>query len=61
MSKDELKEYYKEILNNDEFSDKGGGGLGMIDIARKSGQKLNFNFIEVDNQYSFFSLSIKIA
>jgi hypothetical protein len=61
MSKDELKEYYKEILNNDEFSDKGGGGLGMIDIARKSGQKLNFNFIEVDNQYSFFSLSIKIS
>ena len=41
MSKDELKEYYKEILNNDTFSEKGGGGLGMIDIARKSGQKLN--------------------
>jgi hypothetical protein len=61
MSKDELKEYYKEILNEGEFSDKGGGGLGMIDIARKSGQKLNFNFAEVDNRYSFFSLNIKIS
>lgn len=61
MSKDELKEYYKEILNEGEFSDKGGGGLGMIDIARKSGQKLNFNFVEVDNRYSFFSLNIKIS
>lgn len=61
MSKDELKEYYKEILNEGEFSDKGGGGLGMIDIARKSGQKLNFNFVDVDNRYSFFSLNIKIS
>jgi hypothetical protein len=61
MSKDELKEYYKEILNNDEFSEKGGGGLGMIDIARKSGQKLNFNFVDIDDQFSFFSLNIKIS
>ncbi len=61
MTKDELKDYYKEILNNDEFSQKGGGGLGMIDIARKSGQKLNFHFIPVDDRYSFFSLNIKIS
>lgn len=61
MTKEELKEYYKEVLNNDEFSEKGGGGLGMIDIARKSGQKLNFQFVPVDNNFTFFSLNIKIA
>lgn len=61
MSKEELKEYYKEVLNNEEFSEKGGGGLGMIDIARKSGQKLNYSFRPVDDTYSFFSLNIKIA
>lgn len=61
MTKEELKEYYKEILNNDEYSLKGGGGLGMIDIARKSGQKLNYNFMPVDTNYSFFSLNIKIS
>jgi hypothetical protein len=61
MDKEQLKEYYKEILNNDEFSEKGGGGLGMIDIARKSGQKLNYNFLPVDDIYSFFSLNIKIS
>jgi hypothetical protein len=61
MTKEELKEYYKEVLNNDEFSSKGGGGLGMIDIARKSGQKLNFQFVPVDNNFTFFSLNIKIA
>lgn len=61
MSKDELKEHYKEILNNDEFSAKGGGGLGMIDIARKTGQKLNYSFAPVDDTFSFFSLNIQIS
>ena len=43
------------------MSMKGGGGLGMVDIARKTGDKLNFNFLPVDDQYSFFSLNIKIS
>lgn len=61
LSKEELKEYYKEVLNNGEMSLKGGGGLGMIDIARKTGGKLNFEFTPVDVKYSFFSLNINIS
>jgi len=61
MDKDELKVYYKEVLNNGEMSAKGGGGLGMIDIARKSGKKLEYNFAPIDDTYSFFSLNIKVA
>ena len=60
LSKDELKEYYKKVLNNGEMSLKGGGGLGMIDIARKTGEKLDYNFLEIDNKVSFFTLNIKI-
>ena len=61
MDKDQLKLYYKEVLNNGEMSAKGGGGLGMIDIARKSGKKLEYNFDPIDDEYSFFSLNIKVA
>jgi len=61
LTKEELKEYYKTVLNNGEMSLKGGGGLGMIDIARKTGEKLDFNFLPINNNYSFFSLKIKIA
>jgi hypothetical protein len=61
MDKDQLKVYYKEVLNNGEMSAKGGGGLGMIDIARKSGKKLEYNFDRIDDEYSFFSLNIKVA
>jgi len=35
----ELKEYYREILNSRSLSSKGGAGLGLIEIARKSGRK----------------------
>lgn len=61
MDKEELKDYYKEVLNNGEMSAKGGGGLGMIDIARKSGRKLDYSFINVDSKFSFFSLIVNIA
>jgi len=61
LNKEELKEYYKKILNNGEMSLKGGGGLGMIDIARKTGEKLDYNFLEIDNKVSFFTLNIKVT
>ena len=61
MDKEELKDYYKEVLNNGEMSAKGGGGLGMIDIARKSGKKLDYSFLNVDQTFSFFSLIVNIA
>lgn len=61
MSKEDLKELYKSVLNNGMMSDKGGGGLGMIDIARKAGEKLDFGFIPFDENNSFFSLNVKVA
>jgi hypothetical protein len=61
LNRDELKEYYKRVLNNGEMSLKGGGGLGMIDIARKTGEKLEYNFLEIDNKVSFFTLNIKVS
>ncbi len=61
MDRDQLKVYYKEVLNNGEMSAKGGGGLGMIDIARKSGKKLEYKFDDVDDKFSFFSLNVNIA
>lgn len=60
VSKDELREIYKQILNNQQFSEKGGGGLGFVDIARKSGQRLDYDFKTVDPDHSFFSLQIDI-
>ena len=43
LSSDELKALRHQILESGIFSDKGGAGLGLIEIARKSGQKLQYD------------------
>lgn len=60
LDKDGLRDFYKEILDNGQYSIYGGGGLGIIDIARKSGNKLDYTFQEVDTQFGVFILKIKV-
>jgi hypothetical protein len=60
LNKDELKDYYQASLNSSTVSAKGTAGLGMIDIARKSGNKLDFEFLKVNEETSFFCLNVKI-
>ena len=60
LSKDELKDMYKFILNHQKLSAKGGGGLGLVDIARKSGNKLEYDFLNYNDDYYFFNLTIKV-
>lgn len=55
-----LRELYKEILNNDQRTGKGGSGLGMVDIARKTGQKLGYDFTAINKEYTFFTLNINV-
>lgn len=59
-SHEEIKELYKFILNHQRISAKGGGGLGLVDIARKTGNKLDYTFREYNDKYSFFYLDILV-
>jgi hypothetical protein len=59
-SQEEIKELYKFILNHQRISAKGGGGLGLVDIARKTGNKLDYSFKEYNDKYSFFYLNILV-
>jgi hypothetical protein len=61
LSKDELKDMYKFILNHQKLSAKGGGGLGLVDIARKTGNKLEYTFQHYEDDYYFFNLDIYIT
>lgn len=60
LSKEDLRKYYREILDNNRISDKGGADLGMIDMAKRSGQKLIYNFTPVNDEISFFDLQVKV-
>jgi len=60
MTRDELKDMYKFILNHQRLSEKGGGGLGLVDIARKTGNKLVYTFEKYNDRYDFFNLDVYI-
>ena len=59
-SREEIKELYKFILNHQRISAKGGGGLGLVDIARKTGNKIEYSFRRYNDTYSFFYLDILV-
>jgi hypothetical protein len=61
LDKEGLKALYKDIIKNTEMSEKGGAGLGFVDMARKSGQKLEYDFAAMDDSTSFFALKTKIS
>jgi hypothetical protein len=58
LNKDELKKLYKEQIKSVRPEDSKGAGLGFVDIARKSDSKLYYKVDAVDNQHSFFTLSV---
>ncbi len=60
LSTEELKDFYKFVLNNQKFSEKGGGGLGLIDMARKTGNKLEYKFFDYNKDFDFFNLTVLI-
>ena len=61
LDKDGLKQLYKQQMREGRLSEKGGAGLGFIDIARKTGAKLIFSFLEIDKKSSFFVLTSTIS
>lgn len=54
LSKEELRSLYKKQLVENELSHKGGAGLGLIELARKSGQRLEYEFERLDDDLQLF-------
>ncbi len=61
LDKDGLKELHKIKMRETAISEKGGAGLGFIDIARKTGNQLEYHFEPVDSKSSFFLLKSRIS
>ncbi len=60
LDKDGLKQLYKHQIKEGRLSHKGGAGLGFIDMAKKTGNKLSYNFLSLNDEHSFFVLTSKI-
>jgi hypothetical protein len=61
VPEEELRALYKRVLNEQEFSEKGTGGLGFIDIARKTGgEKLRYKFQTVTDTVTYFTFQVRL-
>jgi 6-pyruvoyl-tetrahydropterin synthase len=61
MDTKELKAYYKKVLSNEEFSDKGGAGLGFIDMKKRSGNNLEYEIEPINQDIKKYSLKVKVT
>ncbi len=61
LDKEGLKSLYKQQIKEGRLSDKGGAGLGFIDIAKKTGNPLDYKFVPINDGYSFFIISSTIS
>ena len=56
MSIEDLKALYKQKLREPTEETSMGAGVGFIEIARRSSETINFGFLELDDERTFFVL-----
>ncbi len=60
LTPDELKDLQTQILMKGELNEKGGAGIGIILMARKTGEKLLYKFEKINEKISLFYLFVKL-
>jgi len=60
LDKKSLSVLYNKTMMEGSITETGGAGLGFIDIARKTGQKLVYHFEKINDNTCFFLLRMKI-
>lgn len=61
LSADERKELYHRVLQNGQFNEQGGAGLGFLNLVRKTrDERINFNFDPVNHQQQYFTAKLKV-
>jgi hypothetical protein len=58
LSEEDLKDYY--VKQRKRPTGGVGANIGLIDMARRSGNPLEYNITKVDEENSFFALSIRV-
>ena len=55
-----LKELFRKSLSGQTISSDSTGNMGLIDMARKSGSKLVYQFEQINELYSYYTLTVKV-
>ncbi|MCK7532734.1 MAG: SiaB family protein kinase [Marinilabiliales bacterium] len=57
LEPDKIRDVYRTMLQDTKIGKKGGAGLGLMEMARKTGNRLDYDFLPIDDKYSYFILS----
>ncbi|MES2592655.1 MAG: SiaB family protein kinase [Bacteroidota bacterium] len=60
LDKDQLKKYYTKVLEEGTLSQKGGAGLGLIEMAKKSQKPIQMEFIKLEEDAYAFNMQIDL-
>lgn len=60
MDKDQLKAYYREKLKEEPEAQSKGASIGLIEIARRASGPIEFDFLDMGAEKSFFCLKAYI-
>ncbi|MES2284161.1 MAG: SiaB family protein kinase [Bacteroidota bacterium] len=60
LDKDQLKAYYNKVLEEGSLSKKGGAGLGLIEMAKKSQKPIQVEFRKLENDVFAFNMQIDL-
>jgi hypothetical protein len=58
---DEMDDLYKKQMREGILSPEGGAGLGFIDIRRKTRNPLDYSFVKIDEETSFFIFTSTVS
>ncbi len=56
----EVLEVYKKTLMNGMFSDKGGAGLGLLEIARIASGQITYSFQPIDAEHEYYTIQVSV-
>ena len=61
MNKEELKTLYKERRRMDPAPESKGAGLGLIEMARKGTEPIEYSFSPIDGEHSFYTIRVVVG
>jgi hypothetical protein len=58
MDKNAIRKMFIETLCNEDFTYKGGAGLGLLTIAKRSIETVKFDITSIDQTFGYFQMEI---
>ena len=59
-NQEEINKLYKKALIHAQISEKGGAGLGLIVMAKSTGQKIKFDFDKINDKFFYFAMQLTL-